>query len=129
MPVIPRPENLIPQSERTPEEAREMGRKGGIASGEARREKKRMSQIYAEFLEERFKVAIDGEEQETTGEGLVNIVVKKVLSRGGGPSVALMKELREATEGTKLKIGGLNGDAVPFEFVAPPKADESTPEA
>ena len=33
-------ENLIPMSERTKEEAREIGRRGGIASGEARREKK-----------------------------------------------------------------------------------------
>lgn len=29
--------NLIPNSDRTPEELREMGRKGGIKSGESRR--------------------------------------------------------------------------------------------
>ena len=33
-------DNLIPFSERSKEEARELGRKGGIASGEARRRKK-----------------------------------------------------------------------------------------
>ena len=33
-------QNLIPNSERSPEELREMARKGGIASGEARRKKK-----------------------------------------------------------------------------------------
>jgi hypothetical protein len=33
------PDNLIQQSTRSPKEAREMGRKGGIASGEARRKK------------------------------------------------------------------------------------------
>lgn len=32
--------NLIPNTERTPEELREMGRKGGIASGKARRRKR-----------------------------------------------------------------------------------------
>lgn len=32
--------NLIPNSERSPEEVRENGRKGGIASGKARRRKK-----------------------------------------------------------------------------------------
>jgi hypothetical protein len=37
-----RAENLIKQSERSPQEAREMGRKGGIKSGEARRRKKTM---------------------------------------------------------------------------------------
>lgn len=34
--------NLIPNSERSPEELREMGRKGGIASGEARRRNRRL---------------------------------------------------------------------------------------
>lgn len=33
--------NLIPNSERSPEELREMGRKGGIKSGESRRKKAR----------------------------------------------------------------------------------------
>lgn len=32
--------NLIPNSERSPEELREMGRKGGIKSGEVRRKKR-----------------------------------------------------------------------------------------
>lgn len=32
--------NLIPNSERSPRELREMGRKGGIKSGESRRRKK-----------------------------------------------------------------------------------------
>lgn len=36
--------NLIPNSERTPEELREMGRKGGIASGKARRRNKKLLQ-------------------------------------------------------------------------------------
>lgn len=35
-------ENLIPQSERTKSEQRKIARKGGIASGKARREKKLM---------------------------------------------------------------------------------------
>ena len=33
-------ENLIPMNERSESEVRELGRKGGIKSGEARREKK-----------------------------------------------------------------------------------------
>lgn len=44
--------NLIPNNERTPEELRENGRKGGIASGEARREKKLAKQIVLEILDE-----------------------------------------------------------------------------
>ena len=37
--------NLIPNTERSPEELREMGRKGGIKSGESRRRKKRQREI------------------------------------------------------------------------------------
>ena len=45
---------LIPNSERTPEELREMGRKGGIKSGEVRRRNKRLRwevQILMEVLD------------------------------------------------------------------------------
>lgn len=45
-----RKENLIKQSERSPSEAREMGRKGGIASGEARRRKKTMREALEMLL-------------------------------------------------------------------------------
>ena len=48
-------ENLIPISERSTEEVREMGRKGGIASGKARREKK----IFKEAIEKQLGQSID----------------------------------------------------------------------
>lgn len=37
--------NLIPNSERSPSELREMGRKGGIKSGESRRRNKRLQEM------------------------------------------------------------------------------------
>ena len=37
--------NLIPNSERSPSELREMGRKGGIASGKVRRRNKKLRMI------------------------------------------------------------------------------------
>lgn len=43
--------NLIPQSERTKDEQREIARLGGIASGIARREKKTVQKILNDFLE------------------------------------------------------------------------------
>lgn len=44
-------ENLIPVTKRTKEEAREISRKGGKASGESRRKKKTMAQIAEKILE------------------------------------------------------------------------------
>ena len=44
-------ENLIPMSERSKEEVRELGKKGGIASGETRREKATMKKTLEMLLE------------------------------------------------------------------------------
>lgn len=44
--------NLIPNSERSPEELREQTRKGGIASGKARREKKSFREAMEILLEQ-----------------------------------------------------------------------------
>lgn len=37
---MPRAENLVPMQDRSPEERQELGRKGGVASGAARRRKR-----------------------------------------------------------------------------------------
>ena len=116
MPDI-RLENLIPNEQRTPEERRENARKAGVASGEARREKKRISQIYADFLTSKHKITIDDIEKELEGVALLTEVMKKVLSRGDSASVSLLKELREATEGSKLQLTGDEGGPVKFEIV------------
>ena len=44
-------ENLIPMNERTKEEQREIAKKGGIASGEARRRKKTLKEELIALLE------------------------------------------------------------------------------
>lgn len=45
------PENLVPIMDRTPEERREIARKAGIASGEAKRKKKAMREMLEVCLE------------------------------------------------------------------------------
>lgn len=52
-------ENLIPNSERSPSELREMGKKGGIKSGEVRRRNKRLREG-AELLAEIFAESEEG---------------------------------------------------------------------
>ena len=44
-------ENLIPMTELTEDEQREMSRKGGVGSGKARREKRDRKQIASELLD------------------------------------------------------------------------------
>lgn len=93
-------DNLNPPI-KTTEEAREKGRAGGIKSGQRRKERKLMSQIYAEFLAKKHKVS---QGEEITGDDLLEKVMMKVLARGDGAAVSMMREIREATEGNKLDV-------------------------
>jgi len=102
------PDKLIPTNRRSKQEASELGRKGGIKSGKVRHEKKLMSQIYAEFLiKEHDVIGKDGLIKKLSGQALVNGVMSKVLSRGDGSSVQMLREVREGTEGSKVKHEGL----------------------
>lgn len=124
---IPRPENLIPLNKRTKEAQREIRSKGGKASAEKKREIKKMSEIYSDFLAEEYEIQISEDvKKKMSGVKLLKYTMQKVFEQGGAPAVSLLKEVREGTEGSKLKIGGLNGDAIPFEYVDPPAADAST---
>lgn len=117
-------DNLIPLSERTKEEQREIARMGGIASGKARKEKKLMSQIYADFLiKEHEVVGKDGIKKKLSGEQLLSSVMSKVLSRGDSSSVSLMKEIREAVEGNKVNLQTDGNIQVIIQGVEPENTD------
>ena len=97
--------DLIPLTKRTEKERKEIAKKGGIASGIAKREKKLISQIYAEFMmKEHDIIEKDGTIKKLSGQALVNEVMSKVLSRGDSSSVSMLKEVREGTEGNKIDI-------------------------
>lgn len=88
-----RKENLKPKTS-----AKARGRLGGIKSGKAKRIKKLMSEIYADILADQSGIK--------RGQGIPK-VVEEILN-GTDPKttsarVALMRELREATEGSKIK--------------------------
>lgn len=107
MPRTGAPENMIPLNKRTKEEQKAITTKGGIASGKARKEKKRMSQIYADFLANEFEIEIEeGKREKMTGAGLVNEMMRRVVMRGDAATVSIMKEIREATEGSKVHLDG-----------------------
>ena len=98
-------ENLIPLNQRTKEEQREIAAMGGKKSQEVQKQKKLMSAIYAEFLAKKHKVKLDDEtEKEVDGTELMEIVSRSILDRGDSASVSLMKEIREATEGSKIAV-------------------------
>ena len=98
---MPRGGKIIPNSERTPEERKKIARLGGKRSGEVRREKKLLSQVYADMLSEKYGKGEKGVDLQS--------VVKGILADGGAPAVSMLREIREATEGSKSTISNPDG--------------------
>lgn len=94
-------QNLIPASKRTSEEASENGRKGGIASGKARREKADMRRMAQSILDGTFTLKDEkGEVRELTGtEIMLKGLLKNIAnanSRNWGKAMDIMKDLTGA---------------------------------
>ena len=95
------PQNLIPNSERTPQERRERAQKMGIASGEARRQKKALREILPELLsldisskKTREQLKQFGiKDEELTNGTLVGVSLLKEAIKGKVPAIRLLAEL------------------------------------
>jgi hypothetical protein len=112
--------NLKPIKTLSKEEAMKRGKAGGKKSVKARREKKLMTQIYAEFLAKKHDVINkNGIKEKVDGDVLLARVMSKVLSRGDSSAVSLMKEIREATEGNKLDLSGSGNFVINIKGVEP----------
>jgi len=83
-------------------EARARGSAGGKRSGEARREKKRLSQIYADFLEKKFGAEFEGK----TGSQMAEDFIASLIYKKHPAAIAMLRELREGTEGSKVEHSG-----------------------
>lgn len=94
-------ENLKPC---TKENARERQLKSAKKRKENRQKKILMSQIYAEFLAREYDIKVGDQKKKITGSELCNEAMKKIIARGDSSSVSLLKELREGTEGQKVKV-------------------------
>ena len=96
-------ENLKPC---TKENARERQLKSAQKRKENNEKKKFLSEMYADFLSDEFNVRKDGETIKLSGTDYVKTIVKQIVNRGDSSSVAMLKEIREATEGNKLQLSG-----------------------
>ena len=100
----PNTKNLIPLNKRTKKAQREIQSKGGKASAEKARERKKVSEMYADFLAATHEIEIDEKKEKLEGSALLAYVMKQVLVRADSASVSMLKEIREATEGSNLTI-------------------------
>ena len=122
-------ENLIPNSERTPSERRENARKGGIASGKARRRKANLKKTLETLLTLEIPNYKLKEQLEALGldptmeQGLVFSVLLKAIERGDigalhtiakltgqDKSLADRQEQRARIDKMKIEAAQLQGD-------------------
>lgn len=88
----PNPQNL--KHGRSSEEARENGRKGGIASGAARRHKSLMREIYADYLSKGGTKKINE---------AIDFVLDDERATAQAAKVALIHEIRDSVDLPKEK--------------------------
>ena len=116
-----KPENLKPFNTLPVDKQREIQVKGGKKSVEVRKEKKLISQIYADMMAKTYNIPYEDGAKKLTGEGLLEETIKRVLAAGGSPAVSMVKEWREATEGNKVALSGEDGNplSIQVNFVKP----------
>ena len=89
-------ENLISFADRTPEERKKAGSRGGKRSGEVKREKKaRIESMRAIFLE---YLNSDGADE------TINQCIAKTITKGGQNAVKLLEILSKSLDGDKLTV-------------------------
>ena len=98
-----------PKNLRTPtsEEAKAMQLKGAKKRKENNAKRKLLSELYADFLEEEFEIKEGESRRKITGSEYCKLIAKKILNRADSSSVAMLREVREATEGSRVNLSGI----------------------
>lgn len=101
-------ENLKPfDSNQSREEAKKNGRKGGIASGEARRAKKTMKEMLDYLLEKEIENSRTGE-QVTYREAILTSCIKKAI-KGDVKAAQFIRDTAGEAPITKTELSGKDG--------------------
>lgn len=127
-------ENLIPFSERSESEAREMGSKGGKKSGETRRKKKSMKQVMDILLQmpastfDDYQILADmginiDEFSETEINNLL-VVNAALLAQAKTGNVKAIKELRSIIDDHSYEKAKLKLEREKFEYIKNQGGDE-----
>lgn len=102
--------NLIPFSEQTEDEQREIAKKGGIRSGEVRREKKLFKEMFSTFLNDDFQGDKDKpKNQRRTNKDLFVMRMIKQAMEGDLNSQKYIIEMIGEAPSKKVEVTGANG--------------------
>ena len=102
-------QNLIPFTERSESEVREMNRRGGIKSGEVRREKANLKKQLQVFLEEEIQ---DKHGNVMTGAEMMVKVAVKEMSKGNPKFWELIRDTAGFKPIDKLQITEIDQNAI-----------------
>jgi hypothetical protein len=100
------PANLLDLSKLSKETKRQMSSNGGKKAQAIIKEKKLLSALYAKTIADMYDVDLEGEKL------TFPVVIKAILARGDAASVSMLKEIREATEGSKMALTGSDGGPI-----------------
>ncbi len=115
---MPNPENIInANSKRTPKERQEIARKGGIASGDARRQKKTMRELLDIALSEVIKNPKTGESK--TGDEWMAAAMMHKAMKGDVAAYRTIAEMRGENAPQKIDItsGGMPTQPITVEVI------------
>lgn len=103
-------QNLIPNSERTPEELKRMTTNGGKRSGEVRREKKRFKEMFETILNEEFQGDKNKpkNERRTNKDLFVMRMIKQAMDGDLNSQKYIIEMIGEAPS-KKVEVTGVNG--------------------
>ena len=96
----------------SPKEAREQGRKGGIASGKARREKKQLRELAQMILEE--EVTDDSGRTLSRGEAALRVQARKAILDGDVKALAFLRDTAGQMPVQQVELGTLKAEQARF---------------
>lgn len=120
---MPNEENLIPNSERTPEERREIAQKGGIASGAARRRKRSLREAADLYL------SLPVADKRQVNKLLRRYVPEEDIDNQMAMIAGLHAAATDGDARAAAVLVKLLGEETPAEKLTPPPADDGFVEA
>lgn len=124
---MPNEQNLIPNTERSPNEVRENGRKGGIKSGQVRREKADLRRVIQTWLES--QATTDKNGNPMTGAELMTMVAVKEMSKGSARHWELLRDTAGFKPVDKVMIADVDQSVIDQVENMVREASEDAPES
>lgn len=110
-------QNLIPNSERSPEELREQCRNGGVKSGEARRRKRMLQDALQKALSSNYKVEDKEDVKELGGYDAISISMIQQAISGNVKAATFIRDTIGEKPAEMMEVNSANLEGIQVKFV------------